>query len=339
MERMETQHLRQNLSDVLPLAAPFTIYLDPCGVCNFQCAFCPCNNSDEHKEERHTIMEWSLFEKIVQELKKFNGTIKVINLYCFGEPLLNHRISDMVAVIKENHLCREVRITTNGSLLIPELSQKLIDAGIDLVRVSVEALNDEGYKTICKSPVSFQVIRQNIADFYRLSRATKSKISAKIVNASLKNEKDVKLFYQLFKDITDFHFIEEVESYWPEFHMENLPTDGVKAIQKCYLIGENRRICTFPFTDMVIHSNGNVVSCCVDWQSETKYGNAAKDSLYDLWFGSTLRTMQLKHLDRSAYYDTVCRYCDRKPIDNIDSAATTIRNRIEESHNAIKDEL
>lgn len=339
MERIETQHSRQNLGDVLPLAAPFTIYLDPCGVCNFQCAFCPCNNSDEHKQERHTMMEWSLFEKIVCDLQEFNGAIKVINLYCFGEPLLNPRIADMVAAIKKNHLCREVRITTNGSLLTSELSQKLIDAGIDLVRVSVEALNDEDYKKICKSPISFQVIRQNIADFYRLSRSSQSKISAKIVNASLKNENDVKLFYHLFEDITDFHFIEEVEAYWPEFHMENLPTDGVEATQKCYLPGETRRICTFPFTDMAIHSNGNVVACCVDWQSQTKYGNAAADSIYDLWFGSALRTMQFKHLDRSAYCNTVCKYCNRKPIDNINNDALTIRKRIEESEDAIKNKL
>lgn len=339
MERIETQHPRQNLGEVLPLNAPFTIYLDPCGVCNFQCAFCPCNNSDEHKSERHTIMEWSLFEKIVRDLKRFNGAIKVINLYCFGEPLLNPRIADMAAVIKENHLCREVRITTNGSLLTSELSQRLIEAGVDLVRVSVEALNDEDYRSICKSPVSFQIIRQNIADFYRLSRSSNSRISAKIVNASLKSEKDVQLFYELFENITDFHFVEEVESYWPEFHMETLPTDGVKAIQKCYHIGENRRICTFPFTDMVIHSNGNVVSCCVDWKAGTKYGNAMQDSVYDLWCGSALKAMQLKHLNRSAYDDTICKYCDRKPIDNIDNVAATIRKRIEESKDATKDIL
>lgn len=336
MERIETQNPRQNLGEVLPLNAPFTIYLDPCGVCNFQCAFCPCNNSDEQKKERHTMMEWSLFEKIVRDLKRFNGAIKVINLYCFGEPLLNPRIVDMVAAIKENHLCREVRITTNGSLLTSELSQKLIEAGVDLVRVSVEALNDEDYRSICKSPVSFQIIRQNIADFYRLSRSSNSRISAKIVNASLKSEKDVQLFYELFENITDFHFVEEVESYWPEFHMVNISTDGAKAIKKCYHADDNRRICTFPFVDMVIHSNGKVVLCPVDWKAETKYGNATQDSVYDLWACSALKMMQLKHLDRSAYNNTVCKYCDMKPIDNIDDKAEIIRKRIEEFEDAVK---
>lgn len=329
MERIETQYPRQNLGDVLPLEAPFIVYLDPCGACNFQCVFCPCNTSDERKAERHTIMQWELFERIVNDLEKFNGEIKVIYLFCLGEPLLNPRFSDMVSIIKQKQLCREVRIVTNGSLLTLEMSRKLIAAGVDLVRVSVEALDDAGYQSICKAPVRFQTIWENIATFYRLSRGTTSKIAAKIVNVTIKNEKDVTRFYQLFEDITDFHYIENVEPRWPEFDMPDVSSNSVSAIQSCYQLGESRRICTIPFTEMAIQANGNVCWCSLDWKEETKFGNAAHDSIYDLWHSETLRKIQLKHLDRSAYRDTICRFCQMKCIDDIDEDISRIRQRLE----------
>lgn len=79
---------------------------------------------------------------------------------------------------------------------------------------------------------------------------------------------------------------------------------------------------------MVIHANGDVVTCCVDWQYETKYGNVAVNSLHELWAGPVLRAMQLKHLDRSAYRDTVCKNCKREPMDSIDEVTDMIRKRI-----------
>ena len=76
------------------------------------------------------MMTWELFEKILEELKAFQGQVKVINLYGYGEPLLHPRIADMVRLLKENHCCREVRITTNASLLSEEKSHALVEAGV-----------------------------------------------------------------------------------------------------------------------------------------------------------------------------------------------------------------
>ena len=46
MEKCEYAHEREKLEEIVPRSAPFVIYLDPCGACNFKCNFCPCNISD-----------------------------------------------------------------------------------------------------------------------------------------------------------------------------------------------------------------------------------------------------------------------------------------------------
>lgn len=35
----EIKHVRTRLETVIPLPAPFTVYIDPCGSCNFKCNF------------------------------------------------------------------------------------------------------------------------------------------------------------------------------------------------------------------------------------------------------------------------------------------------------------
>lgn len=318
MEKQETKHERTRLEDVVPRSAPFVIFLDPCGACNFKCNFCPCNISDFQVEERHKVMEWPLFEKIAEDLKAFHGEVRVINLYGYGEPLLNPRIADMVKCLKENKLCREVRITTNASLLTAEKSRALIDAGVDLIRVSVEALSTQGYRELCGVNMDFQKILDNMKCFYDMSRGTKSKITAKIISATIKTKKDQQRFNDLFSDITDYHFIEEVDKYWTEFDEIELPEDHLKSNSRCYQKKEEKQICSFPFTDMCIHSNGLVGACCVDWKFATQYGDAKKEHLANIWNGKRHLELQRAHLERSlAELVPFCAACVLKSTDQI----------------------
>lgn len=64
-------------------------------------------------------------------------------------------------------------------LLSPEINQKLVDSGIDLVRISLEGLNSEDYKAICEAKIDFDELMQNIADLYARSRGTNVRFLSK----------------------------------------------------------------------------------------------------------------------------------------------------------------
>jgi len=319
MEKQEFMHKRAKLEDVVPRPAPFVIFLDPCGACNFKCNFCPCNVSDYMAAERHKMMDWALFEKIVDDLQVFHGQVRVINLYAYGEPLLHPRVAEMVKILKERHCCNEVRITTNGALLHKEMSRALIDAGLDLVRVSVEALSTQAYREICSAGTEFETIRKNVEDFYRLSRGTGSKITAKIISSTLKTKEDEQRFYDIFQPITDYHFIEEVELRWYEFQEIQLPSSGhITGLRKCGAKAGQREICTFPFTEMCIHSNGAVSACSMDWKFSTQYGDVRYERLSDIWNGERHRNFQLMHLSRQLAQVPYCAACTREFVDKIE---------------------
>lgn len=339
MERIETRHARTKLEDVIPRATPFAVFIDPCGACNFKCCFCPCNNSQYRVKERHQAMSWDIFQRALQGLKTWaqrdreagndETSLKVVNLYGFGEPLMNPRIANMVCALKESQVCREIRLFTNGALLTEELGQQLIDAGLDILRVSVEALDSDGYRELCGVDIQFDQIVENVAAYYRRSRGTSSQVTAKIVSATLKGPEDLDRFNAIFEPISDYYFVEDLGNNWPEFDEMKMPDqEHVQGHKLHFARNEARRICTLPFTDMMVHSDGTVSACCVDWKAGTAYGNLAEQSLDGIWRGQRLRAFQLMHLDRSAYQDTICRDCCKMAMDDIDEYAEKIAERL-----------
>lgn len=342
-ERIEKRHKRIALGDAIPLPAPFTLRIDPSGACNFKCVFCPCNRSDYKAKERHRIMSWEVFQHALDGMKEWAAidaaerpgqehSLKVVDFHGFGEPLLNPLLPDMIRAVKEAKVCREIRLVTNGSLLTPELSQKLIDAGLDLCRVSIEALDYEDYSCLTGVDISPDRIIQNMSDYFQLSRNRGCRLSAKIVSIALKSKEDAERFHRIYDPITDYSFIEEIGEIWPGFSI-GTANDGrhIHGGDKAFspdAESRDRRICTSPFTEMQIHADGMVSPCCSDWSRELAYGSIMEESLNTLWHGKRLKAQLLKHLDRSAYCRLACRECFVSLPDSIDDAVDGIRIRL-----------
>mgnify|MGYP001528261125 CR=1 FL=1 len=254
-DRLEYANTRNILSEVVPLDTPYVLFLDPCGACNFKCKFCPCNNSDYLSQQRHEVMDMELFQKILADIEEFPQQIKVINLYGFGEPLLHRNYVEMAKEIKDRNLCRELRCTTNGYMLSPELNRKLVSTGIDMIRISVEALTNEDYGDICDVSMDFNKFVENIRDLYEVSRGTNTKVSVKILNVALRDEKDAEHFYDIFEPISDYTYIQDTTQAWAEFEAY-VPKGNYEAGNIGDMMDEDK-ICSFSLTNMAAHLSGN----------------------------------------------------------------------------------
>lgn len=326
-QRIETRNNRLPLEEAVPLKAPFIMFIDPCGACNFFCNFCPCNQSDYKKEERHKLMSLEMFKKVIDDICAFQEQVKVIYLYGFGEPLLNKDVPQMARYIKEKKVCREIRLVTNGSLLTPELNQELVDSGIDLIRISIEALNSEYYKELCGVNIDYNLFLENIRDLYERSRG-KTRIAAKIVNVTLKTEEDTKKFFDIYSPITDFTFVEDIVDGWPQFEEMILPNGKLIESDNWIWKREHYTKCSFALTMMMIHANGEVCPCPNDWKFANSYGNVKKDRLIDLWKSEQLKNFQLMHLERGRKEINFCKNCICSGYDKVDHVAESIAKKI-----------
>lgn len=332
MNRYEIRHERHALEDVVPLKVPYRLDIEVCGACNFKCNFCPTNNEHYMESERHKVMSKATFEKLIDSIADMERNadgeqIKVVYLSGFGEPLLHKDFPDMVAYIKEKRICREVRAITNGSMLNPVLNRRIVSSGLDMIRISVEALSNVGYKAVCGIDLDFDDLVENVADLYKSSchHGGGLKVSAKIINAAIVSQSDMDGFFRIFGPITHYAFVENViGDNWPGYDFEQN--------EMSITVPEMRPwadICTFPLEFMMVCANGDILSCCSDWKHATAYGNIHDQSIGSAWDSNRLREFQLMHLMGKRGQIDFCRQCRTVSMDNIDGKEDVIIKRLE----------
>ena len=155
------------LKDSIPLKQPLCISIEPTNLCNFKCAMCfHGNNENDPKAKPLKNMDNDVFKKTLYDIEnwisKTGEKIKLIKLYSLGEPFVNPEACEMVKAIKERNICEKLEITTNGSLMTKETAEKLVNYGLDILRLSVYSVENGRMKAVTRSEITPAVIRENI---------------------------------------------------------------------------------------------------------------------------------------------------------------------------------
>lgn len=87
---------RHELYTVLPLKTPYSLFVDVCNACNFKCKFCAIQYANKKLPFRKMCMDYDLFRKVIDDLRKFPEPLKMLRLAANGEPLLNKRLPEMI---------------------------------------------------------------------------------------------------------------------------------------------------------------------------------------------------------------------------------------------------
>ena len=254
---------RTELKNALPLRTPYVIYIDPCDTCNFHCKFCPTGNLELMKKtpgRGHGPMEISRYKGIIDSLADFPDPVRVIRLYKEGEPLLNPEFAEMVRYAKRSPKVLRVDTTTNASLLTPERSLEIIDAGLDRLNISVEGVNAEQYRDFSGHPLDYEEFVGHIAFFYAHKGQCEMNIK---INGDILTPEQEEEFYRTFGNITDGISVEHTIDYWPKYNGMQVDVDESVSL----LGGESRevQVCPYVFYEMCINSDGTYSLCRFDW--------------------------------------------------------------------------
>lgn len=125
----------------LPVTRLSKIYIEPTNRCNLECRTCIRNIWDEPLGE----MSSATFARIVEGLRSFSPPPTVF-FGGLGEPLSHPDIVEMVGQAKA--LGSSVELITNGTLLTKDLSEQLIEAGLDCLWVSLDGATPESYADV-----------------------------------------------------------------------------------------------------------------------------------------------------------------------------------------------
>ena len=110
--------------------------------CNFRCRYCMPKEifGDDFQFMRQD--ELLSFEEIERIAKIYAGMgVKKLRI-TGGEPLLRKDLHELIAVLNDIEGIEDIGLTTNG-LLLKKHGQKLYDAGLRRLNISLDALDDE----------------------------------------------------------------------------------------------------------------------------------------------------------------------------------------------------
>ena len=113
------------------------LYIEPSSRCNLTCAMC---FRHAWQDEQFADMDYAVFEAVMRHLP---DSVESIFLGGMGEPLVHPRIVDMVAQAAATG--RRVEMITNATLLTPERSRQLVEAGLGWLWVSIDSFEAEAF--------------------------------------------------------------------------------------------------------------------------------------------------------------------------------------------------
>ena len=258
------------------------------------------------------------------------GKIKKLRFYKIGEPLLHKDICKMVHYAKEAQIAECIEITTNATLLNEKMNLGLIEAGIDILNISVNGISEEQYQEVCGCQLSFVEFREHIKHFYQMSRG-KCKVFIKYGDIGYTKEQKNR-FYDLFENICDEIFVEVISStLWQDTNIGNHIKNVHTGLYGHDLTGKSKQVCPFLFTTMVVNHQGIAHLCCVDWKSEYQLGDLKTKSVSEIWNGMNLQKYQKLHLEKKKDLIPICKNCEclsGHTLDDIDIYAEDIAKRI-----------
>lgn len=298
---------RTELYKQLPLAMPFSLHIFASYYCNFKCNYCLQSLSAEELAKKGFKRQYMAFEdylKVIDDAAEWEHTLKALIFAGHGEPLMHKHIADMVAYAKKKGVASRVEIVTNGSLLTPVLSDALINAGLDRLRISIQGTDSAAYEKTMGRKFDFDEFVKRIKYFYE--HKSNTEVYCKIIDVALSSAADAQKFHDIFDSIADETAIEYEIPFVKE--VDNAKLKDSFDMTKMGRPVQNIDVCAMPFYMLVVTPGGDVVPCC-STDVPIVYGNIRDSSLQEIWDNGIHKGFCRVQLLGNRYRHPVCGIC------------------------------
>jgi MoaA/NifB/PqqE/SkfB family radical SAM enzyme len=337
--REPIHHYFERVGRSLPIVAeaePVCLYLETTNRCNILCTTCPRTFEEL---EPPADMSWELFTSIVDQFPKIERVV----LHGVGEPLMTRDLMRMIRYLKARGTY--VLFNTNATLLTRKKGEELIEAGLDEMRVSLDAAEPIAYEQVRGLPLFNRVV-ENVRAFIQLQhefgavtprvslwltglKETIDQLAAFVRLAHALGVEEVylqRLVYfnegqglaraesALFEalDSEGSRLIDEAEqlaeSLGIRFNASGATEPGISLRKK--ETNNPWSLCRRPWTLMYFTAHGRALPCCIAPFSMMGYnnftlGDARQQTLREIWNGE-----QYREFRRALLTDTPPKACE-----------------------------
>ncbi len=297
------------------------LFVEITNACNFKCTWCP----DDIMGRRRGFMKKQRVFRLLDEIadkKAWLGPLYPVKLHQMGEPMLHPDLIAIVDYAEQRGV--GIELNTNCGLITEDKLNGLYRAGLTNLILSYQTPDATSFKTRKAPRIDFDAYRDKVrlAVERKVALAARTRLEIDIMNT--KHADGYRIVSEdeqavaLLKDWIDFaQHLEAKYGLSPRVHQRDqiqdrrfldqdengsryTLLDGVDLIWKrCHswgnVIGGHKlaevpeTYCPAPYDQFVIQWNGDVVSCCTDYEGRTKTANVFATSIESIWKGETLK--------------------------------------------------
>jgi len=291
---------------------PHKAMIEVSSACNLRCTLCPVGQT---MKKRMSLMKPEIFTRLIDRIA---STVWKAKLYNYGEPLLHPQLPQFIEYAKSSGI-EWVEISTNGMLLTPEVSSRLITAGLDFLRISIDGIDQATYALYRKGGDVNQ-LWANLGKFRQLrDEKFKSRPIVEVQCLATRDTEDrMNEMMQLalglgadrfrVKTFNAYMSGEEKAELGRTFLPQNKQLSRYSDYGKLtYRDQFKLSSCLWPRERLTVNTDGTVVPCCYDFNAEHALGTFDSDREDGWW--TPERQQFIKQLENSPLSIGMCARC------------------------------
>jgi MoaA/NifB/PqqE/SkfB family radical SAM enzyme len=280
---------------------PSQVIVDVTEVCNLACIHCPHREYVTTKEYGARFLDPALNEKMVREVSEAGkGITQYIRYTSNGEPLLHKHIIEMLSYAVK-HSGTTVSLTTNGTLLTPPMAMNLLEIGVDVIDISIDAYKPETYAMIRRGG-DLAVTEDNVLNLLKLRetflKKTKVVVSYVEQDANAAETADFKKYWE--DKGADYVVIRRLHSF-----------AGARReiAERLRHNPAARRPCLYPWERITLNARGFLGFCPSGWTQANELEDYRHTSIAEIWRGMRYDRLRDEHLEGMFSEYLLCNQC------------------------------
>jgi len=289
--------------ETLPSQFPSQLILDITEVCNLGCVHCPhpvFKNSNLYGKR---YLKPELNTKMVNEVKQEGaGHCQYIRYTSNGEPLI-HPLGYKMLQEAVDHSGAFVCLTTNGTIMKERKTRQLLDSGIHMIDISIDAYTPETYAKIRKGG-NLKITRHNILEL--LKWVKKSNLPTKVVVSFIEqpeNSNEIEDFKKFWKNEG------ATEVIIRRLHSASGAVGSIAEKMKESQKDVERYPCLYPWERLTLDPKGYLAFCPTDWEYKSPFVNYENCTIAEAWSGEFMQSLRNAHKENNFSCHNFCGQC------------------------------
>lgn len=290
---------------------PFVIVnIELTNKCPLRCVMCPRTNN---MTRPLGLMEFDVFRKVIDEYVEANPHGARFNstwLHHFGESLVHPEFGRFMRYAVSKGV--KAGMSVNPIMLTKPVARELLEARPAQLCISLDGHDDKSFMDIRGLKDAYDKSKENLLEFLKLKieMGSKTHVVLQMIDFSL-NRASIAALEAYWKNVPgiDESLCKNFTTWNGDAGDVNRFTEAPRPANAVLAARFGYAGCTRPWETLSVAWDGEVLSCCFDYDKKYPLGSVKEMTLAEIWNGPRMRALREEFLSNRVT-NPLCRDCE-----------------------------